>query len=213
MDTITASKIGSLLAAHKAGLTAPGQLDNWADQATGVLRAALSASENWIDGRDAAFPANLHDWHGAVWGYYGGPLAFNVWGRSDWAAFGGYKVPIWVGGYAGTPEGEQAVSALRSLGVPQGCETILDMETRVDRTYVTKFGAVLNGAGYRVLVYGSTSTLFRNPQLNGYCVADPTGIPHMYPHAGVRMTQYAFGATFDSDVIKRWMALDGHLWR
>jgi hypothetical protein len=170
-------------------------------------------SDSWIDGRDAAFPANLHNWDGLTLGYYGGPMAFNVWPRSAWRAFGGYKVPIWVGGYAGEKEGQQAVDALEMLEVPQGCETILDMELRVDRTYVNNFGSALQAAGYRVLVYGSVSTLFRNPQLNGYAVADPTGVRHMYPHSGVRLTQYAFGDVYDSDVIKHWIASDGHLWR
>jgi hypothetical protein len=221
MNVDTASTIADLLSRYKAGLPDAAAvadwtdeaLADWADEATRALRTVLSAGESWIDGRDAAFPANLHNWPGLVFGYYGGPLAFNVWAQSAWAAFGSYKVPIWVGGYAGAPEGIQAAAQLRQLGVPQGCETILDMEQRVDRTYVTHFGQELHDAGYRVLVYGSTSTVFKNPQLNGYAVADPTGVAHMYPHKAVRMTQYAFGETFDSDVIKHWIASDGFLWR
>jgi hypothetical protein len=212
MDTATASQITGLLDQYKS-LSGADSLADWADRATRVLRAAHSAGENWIDGRDAAFPANLHGWGGAVFGYYGGPLAYNVWTVSDWRAFGGYKIPMWVGGYAGEKEGHDAVSALETLGVPEGCETVLDMETRVDRTYVEHFGMVLQAAGYKVLVYGSTSTLFKNPQLNGYAVSDPTGVAHMYPHPGVRMTQYAFGQVYDRDVIKQWIASDGHLWR
>jgi len=186
--------------------------------ATDGMRAAFRAGThvqvgNWIDARDAAFPANLHSWPGMVCGYYGGPMATNVWAHSDWRAFGGYKLPIWVGGMAGAAEGQQAVAQLEQLEVPPGCETVLDMETRKDRTYVQHFGEVLQAAGYRVLVYGSTSTVFLNPQLNGYAVADPTGVPHMYPHPGVRMTQYAFGQVFDSDVVKHWIAQDGFLWR
>lgn len=213
MNTATASQISDLLTRYKAGLPTGQALADWADEATRALRAAHTAGEAWLDGRDAAFPANLHGWAGTVFGYYGGPLAFNVWDQSAWRAFGSFKVPIWVGGYGGTPEGEQAVAALHSLEVPAGCETMLDMETRVDRTYVANFGKALQAAGYRVLVYGSTSTVFKNPQLNGYAVADPTGVPHMYPHPGVRMTQYAFGQLFDQDVIKHWIAADGHLWR
>jgi hypothetical protein len=175
------------------------------------MRANMATS--YLEGRDAAFAANLHGWDGLVLGYYGGPLAFHVWGATEWRAFGGPKIPIWVGGYAGAAEGQQAVNALEVLEVPKGCETILDMETRVDRTYVRHFGEVVQAAGYRVLVYGSTSTLFKNPQLNGYAVADPTGVPHMYPHPGVRLTQWAFGQVFDSDVLRHWIAEDGYLWR
>jgi hypothetical protein len=213
MNVATSDQIAALLADYKAGLTAPGALENWADQATQALRTVHTTGASWIDGRDAAFPANLHGWPGLVFGYYGGPMALNIWDNSAWRAFGSYKVPIWVGGMAGAPEGQQAVAKLQQLEVPTGCETLLDMETRVDRTYVEHFGEVLQGAGYKVLVYGSISTLFKNPQLNGYAVADPTGVPHMYPHPGVRMTQYAFGPLFDSDVIKHWIATDGHLWR
>jgi hypothetical protein len=212
MDEITAAQGKDLLARFKAGMT-PDALNTWADDATRYIRATTATTGSWIDGRDAAFPANLHRWNGLVFGYYGGPLATNVWAASDWRAFGGYKVPIWVGGYAGAREGEEAVSALKRLEVPKGCETLLDMEVRADRTYVEHFGEVLQGAGYRVLVYGSISTLFKNPQLNGYAVADPTGVAHMYPHPGVRMTQYAFGAVSDKDVLKKWIAQDGHLWR
>jgi hypothetical protein len=212
MNTATADQISDLLTRYKAGL--PGEmLADWADEATRALRTVHTAGESWIDGRDAAFPANLHNWPGLVFGYYGGPLAYNIWAESAWSAFGSYKVPMWVGGYSGATEAYSAIGALHRLGVPQGCETILDMESRVDRSYVANFGAAMHDAGYRVLVYGSISTVFKNHQLNGYAVADPTGVPHMYPHSGVRMTQYAFGETFDSDVIKHWIASDGFLWR
>jgi hypothetical protein len=169
-------------------------------------------SDEYLDGRDAAFPANLHNWAGLTLGYYGGPMAFNVWAASAWRAFGGPKIPIWVGGYAGAAEGQRAVNALEVMGVPRGCETILDMELRVDRTYVQHFGEVLKAAGYKVLVYGSISTLFKNPQLNGYAVADPTGVRHMYPHPGVRLTQWAFGQLFDNDVLRHWISVQGDLW-
>jgi hypothetical protein len=213
MDVKTAEQARVLLGQLREGIMpGTGALEKWAESASAVLRAA-GGPESWVEGRDAAFPANLHGWDGLVIGYYGGPVAFHVWSASDWSAFGGYKLPVWVGGYAGTTEGEQAVSALKRLGVPPGCETMLDMETRVDRTYVGNFWDVLVDAGYRVLVYGSVSTLFKNPACNGYAVADPTGVPHMYPHAAVRLTQWAFGETFDSDVIKQWIARDGFLWR
>lgn len=169
-------------------------------------------SDEYLDGRDAAFPDNLRGWDKLTLGYYGGPMAFNVWPRSAWRAFPGPKIPIWVGGYGGTAEGLQAVAALRALGVPRGCETLLDMELRVDRTYVQHFGEALQAAGYKVLVYGSISTLFKNPQLNGYAVADPTGVRHMYPHPGVRLTQYAFGPLFDNDVLRHWVSVQGDLW-
>src|SRR3974390_1274338 len=110
MNVATSDQIAALLADYKAGLTAPGALENWADQATQALRTGHTTGASWIDGRDAAFPANLHGWPGLVFGYYGGPMALNVWDNSAWRAFGSYKVPIWVGGMAGAPEGQQAVA-------------------------------------------------------------------------------------------------------
>lgn len=167
----------------------------------------------YLLGRDAAFAPNIGDWDGTVLGYYGGPAAYNVWSTGDWARYPrNPKIPIWVGGLAGDTEGAQAVTALHALGVPEGCVTILDLEERVDRTYVTAFGNVLRRAGYKVWPYGSTATLFRNPPLNGYAVADPTGVEHMYPHPAVRMTQYAFGQVFDDDAVKEWLLYAGDLW-
>jgi hypothetical protein len=86
------------------------------------------------------------------------------------------------------------------------------METMVDRSYLDKFGAELKDAGYKTWVYGSVSTLFKNPQLNGYAAADPTGILHMYPHPGVRMTQWAFGPLFDQDAIREWLLAQDDFW-
>lgn len=166
-----------------------------------------------LTGEDAAFPGNLFGDTGMVLGYYGGPEAYNVWSTVSWLRFTShYKIPIWVAGLNGEEEGISAVSALHSLRVPEGKVTILDMEARIDRSYVSNFGHELQSAGYKVWVYGSASSLFRMPQLNGYAVADPTGIVHMYPHPGVRMTQYAFGSAFDNDVVRKWLAEQDDLW-
>lgn len=155
---------------------------------------------------DAAFAVNLNGTSfTAVGGYYGGPNAFHVWTAGDWGRFTGAKLPIWVGGFNGAGEGEQAVKALQALGVPQGSVTALDMEGRKDDTYVNAFGAVLQQAGYKVWVYGSASSVFGNPQLNGYWVADYRGIgPFMYSAPGVRATQYQSGSLYDSSLVKEW---------
>lgn len=167
----------------------------------------------YLLGRDAAFSGNIGTWDGTVLGYYGGPEAYNTWSAADWVPYRhNPKIPIWVAGMAGDVEGRDAVDALRQLGVPKGCVTVLDMELRVDRTYVAAFGKVLQGAGYKVWPYGVVSTVFRNPPLNGYAVADVTSVEHMYPHPAVRMTQYAFGQTFDDDAIKEWLLQQDDLW-
>lgn len=165
-------------------------------------------------GRDAAFPVGLGAWSGVVIGYLGGPDAYHTWAPADWERFGpNPKIPTWVGGLDGNGEAWQALLALYHLGVPRGKVVMLDLEKRVDETYVAAFGAVLQWAGFLVWPYGSTSSIFQNPQLNGYAVADPTGIEHMYPHPGVRMTQYAFGPNYDSDGIKEWILQDAELWQ
>ncbi len=166
-----------------------------------------------LAGRDAAFASNIGHWDGVVFGYFGGPNAFHVWSAQDWAAYkANPKVPIWVGGLDGPAEGWAALQALYALGVPSGAGVMLDLETRIDKTYVEHFGGILQWAGFKVWPYGSTSSIFANPKLNGYAVADPTGIEHMFPHPGVRMTQWSTGPQFDQDAVKSWLLTAKELW-
>lgn len=162
---------------------------------------------------DAAFAANIPPGFDIAGGYYGGPEAYHVWTPDDWGRFPGYKVPIWVGGYAGVNEGIAAVRTLGILGVPQhkGLVTALDMETRVDKTYVNHFGAVLQSHGYRVWVYGSVAMAMQDPQLNGYWLADyfegadpERQAEVLIAQSGVRAVQYAAGALYDESIVKPW---------
>lgn len=166
--------------------------------------------------RDAEFASNIdvNDWRRAVGGYLGGPRAARQWTVADWERFPhNRKLPIWVGGFSGHDEGAQAVRELRKLRVPRGCYTVLDLEMRVDRTYVEAYGKVLHDAGYKVFVYGSASTVFQNPHLNGYWVADYRGTgPFMYNHSHVRMTQYRSGDKYDGSSIKTWTYYFGKWW-
>jgi glycoside hydrolase-like protein len=165
--------------------------------------------------RDSAFAANISpNWPGAVGGYYGGPNAFNVWAPRDWARFhGNRKLPIWVGGQHGPREAEKAIEALHALGVPKRVYTALDMEGRVDDLYVNNFGQALQAAGYKVWVYGQASTVFGNPRLNGYWVADFAGKgAFMYNHRHVRATQYATGPDYDSSTVRDWTFNSGPWW-
>jgi hypothetical protein len=165
--------------------------------------------------RDSAFATNIGQaWNGAVAGYYGGPNAFNIWSPGDWKQFAGNrKLPIWVAGLDGTGEGKTAIHALRALGVPAGAYTAVDMENRVDKTYVDNFGHTVQAAGYKVWVYGSASSVFSNPRLNGYWVADYAGKgPFMYNHAHVRATQYATGTEYDSSTVRDWTYQFGPWW-
>lgn len=162
--------------------------------------------------RDAAFPAGLRGWAGAVGGYLNAPRAFNPWTAAEWAWFlGNRKLPIWVGGLAGEDDAFACLRQLFDLAVPVGAYVAADMETRVDETYLTRFGAVLHWFGYRVLVYGSTGTLFENPPLDGYWVADPTGQPHLYAHADVPATQYLDAGAYDASLVDA--AVADQFWR
>lgn len=165
--------------------------------------------------RDAAFSSNIdQSWSGAVAGYYGGPAAYNVWSPGDWKQFqGNRKLPIWVAGLDGEGEGKSAIHALRALGVPPGVYTVIDMENRVDKSYVMNFGNTVQAAGYKVWVYGSASSVFSNPNLNGYWVADYAGKgAFMYGHPQVRATQYATGQQYDSSTVRDWTYLFGKWW-
>jgi hypothetical protein len=147
-----------------------------------------------------------------VAGYIGGPNAYNVWSHGDWKPYSGNrKLPIWVAGDNGADEAGACIDALKSLGVPTGVPVVADMEARVDKTYLEHFGAALGQAGYKTWVYGSASTVFSNPQLNGYWVADYTGTAFMYSHGGVRATQWQGGVDFDSSTIKWYQYY--HLWQ
>jgi hypothetical protein len=167
---------------------------------------------NIVQGQDAAYADDIVLPTTVVFGYFGGPNAYHVWPRSDWSRFTeNYKVPIWVAGYNGAIEGHEAVAELETLGVPKGCVIVLDMEERKDETYVISFGHILHDAGYKVAIYGSASSVFGNPPLNGYWVADWTGESFMYQHPQVRWTQYAEGPGHDNDAIKAWTLRE--LWR
>ena len=165
--------------------------------------------------RDSAFATNIDEgWDGAVGGYYGGPNALNVWAHGDWTPFHrNRKLPIWVGGMDGPGEARQAIEALRDLGVPKRVYTALDMEGRVDDLYVNNFGQAMQAAGYKVWVYGQASTVFGNPRLNGYWVADFAGRgAFMYNHRHVRATQFATGPDYDSSTVRDWTYNSGPWW-
>ena len=111
-----------------------------------------------------------------------------------------YRLPVYVRSNPGNAAEDAAafIAWLRANGVPDGCATVLDLETRIDVAYVNAFGAALHAAGYLVLPYGSSSTLFQNPALDGYFVASPgaTGI-----RPGCVATQYAYDGSYDLDYI------------
>jgi hypothetical protein len=130
--------------------------------------------------QDAAYPQGAALQSGVIVsaGYIGGD-ALNVWDAADWAYWGTtYRVPIWVrsdpASVDPTADGEACLAALQALGAP---------------------------APYLVLPYGSSSTLFSNPAIDGYWVALYDGVPELTGAAGEVAKQYLSAATYDLSVI------------
>lgn len=143
--------------------------------------------------RDTSNPRGL-DIGGQVAAWYLGGNTPHVWTLADrMAQSARWRLPIWVpdNPNTGQAEGAECAAAARAAGVPVGVTIGWDLETNQWRGEVLAAAAVLALAGYHLAPYGSTSTLFANPPAAGYWVADWTGQPHLYAHAGVVATQYA----------------------
>lgn len=141
-------------------------------------------------------------------GYLGGDTP-HTWAPIEWRRFGPHrKLPIWVRSLDGTASGtDDAWTALRrlyTLNVPKGNAVACDMEAQVDMLYLHEFWSILRWAGYRVWTYGSTSSLFENPQCDGYWVAAPGSGQRHYQHSGEVATQFRFGPQYDSSCVRWW---------
>jgi hypothetical protein len=146
---------------------------------------------------DAAYPSGIPAGAQCVAGYIGGD-AYNVWTLWPDAP---YRLPIWVQSDPTTSDGPALVSRARSLGLPVGCTIALDTETAIAPDFFEDAIASLKGAGFRSLTYGSIDSVFQNPCDLGRWVADPTGVPHMYPGPQVLATQYLFAGSYDASLI------------
>lgn len=169
---------------------------------------------------DMADPSNVNVPAGykAVAGYLPSDYAHHVWGKKDWAKYIEYKkLPIYVGSVAVGPaknpedEGFSVLRSLYGLKVPHGTAVAIDMEMAVDRAWLIRIAATLHWGGYLVWKYGSQSTIFQNPKVDGTWVAWYRGIgPFMDSRPGVRATQWTNGPQFDSSTVK-WWAWKTHL--
>jgi hypothetical protein len=119
------------------------------------------------------------------------------------------SVPMWfrTGQWTPTEDAQGTLSALKALGVPFGSVVACDFETKINPGYVQSFDYYLHNAGYPVMLYGSSSTLFQNPEPSGgYWVAtrpgnrDYPGDWTQYPHAGVVGTQFNDLGAYDINV-------------
>lgn len=109
-------------------------------------------------------------------GYIGGDTP-HTWTRAEWARFKGFpKLPIYVndgiGGQRsdGERDANQALIRLYDIGCPPGHAVAYDIEARIVPKRVQAFTDMLTFFGYAVWLYGSASTVFKNPAQN-YWVA------------------------------------------
>jgi hypothetical protein len=122
------------------------------------------------------------------------------------------KLPIYVPSYfhTGTLDAPSdfadCLAALKRVGAPQGTAVAIDFETLINSYYVNTINQLLMQEGYSVLLYGSTSTVFKNPRpFCGYWAAtrpgnaDYPGAGNLYPNSSA--TQYIDAGSYDENVI------------
>jgi hypothetical protein len=89
-------------------------------------------------------------------------------------------------------DAEQCITALQVLGVPKGVTVALDAETTVAVQWYASFDHLVSTAGWKVMLYGSESTVMHNDRPSGgFWTADWNGTPHI--NSGANATQYING--------------------
>jgi hypothetical protein len=161
-------------------------------------------------GADAAFPGAALPAGTTVLAAYVGiagkgsasPDTPHIWSKSDW---NGYVekdpqlrlLPIYVHNYDdGQPvrDAMNAVDSVEALGWTKGAKgdaeriIAVDCETLQDYRYFEEMGNTIYANGYRVVTYGSSSTIRSNPRFAGYWIAD-----YNYSHAPTTIPSGAVG--------------------
>lgn len=126
-----------------------------------------------------------------------------------------YRLPIYVRSNPGSAgeghlEGGEAIRWAMAHHMPRGTTIALDYETAVDDPYLMAFDAVMRGAGYETMVYGSESTVLSNHRPSmGYWVALWDNVPDL--RSGWAAHQYAsdqmLGKSYDLSVVADWVPL------
>jgi len=158
----------------------------------------------------------------AVAGYIGGDTP-HTWTLAEWTRFRGFpKLPIYVNDGIGNTvsDGErdasQALIRLYDLGAKPGIAVAYDIEARVCPKRVMGFTRMLSFFGYTVWLYGSVSTVFKNPAAD-YWVAHYTDSP-AWPSRDTRAFQFQAEVKVpgepDIDVswIRWWQIRNKKLW-
>ncbi len=160
-------------------------------------------------------PVNPPDWE-IVAGYIGGDTP-RIWTNAQWDSQPvPFRLPIFTRNIGGDPflDAEYVNRWMSQHKVPLDCFVALDFETRVDRSYLLNFDGAVK---WPVMVYGSKSTVTKNPEPSGgYWVADwpPPGVqptPHLVSWS--MATQYSnsrpFGGAYDASLVSD----DATLWQ
>lgn len=165
---------------------------------------------------DAAFPQKVIEFGVPVWealaGYVGGNTP-HLWTKDEWNQLinlsgAQFALPIYARSnpltHDPTQDAKAAISMLNLLEVQKGVCVALDLETAIAPAYVKTFDQQIMAAGWKVIAYGSKSTIFLNGKPSGgHWVAEWTGKPHLYP--GSAATQWAnsdrFGGAYDASLV------------
>lgn len=95
-----------------------------------------------------------------------------------------------------TTDVADAVAQLKVISAPKGCLVAWDSETSVDPNYMAEVFYGLASAGYKLIDYGSQSTVFGNQNPDGYYWGgDWTDVTHISP--GDQMTQWESLNSYD----------------
>jgi len=154
---------------------------------------------------DAAFPPHDPPAADGVCIYIGGD-ATHVWTAEEIGMQAArYRLPIFVRsnppGPGAAADVAAALTRLKVIRAPKGTLIAWDMETAADPAYIRGISTGMSSGGYKVIVYGSESTVRGNQVPDGlYFGAEWTGRPHLHP--GDAMTQYVSFAAFDEELAR-----------
>lgn len=152
---------------------------------------------------DAAWPPSNPPIADGVCIYIGGDTP-HVWSLADIASqHARYRLPIFVRsnppGPGAAADVASAVAMLHLIGAPKGKLVAWDMETAADAAYIQAVYGDLSAAGYKLIVYGSESTVLGNDNPDGlYWGADWTDVPHFAWHNVI--TQWVSFSGYDEDL-------------
>jgi peptidoglycan hydrolase-like protein with peptidoglycan-binding domain len=153
---------------------------------------------------DAAWPPDPPPVTDGVCVYIGGD-ATHVWTLEEIGMQPArYRLPIFVRsnprGIAGVAaDVNAALAQLKAIGAPRGTLCAWDMETAADKLYIAGIYTGMAAHGYRVIIYGSQSSVMGNDVPDDlYWGADWTGAAHL--HSGDAMTQWVSFSGYDLDL-------------